>query len=119
MKRLFILFALLTVCAGLSLAQGITTSGGGFTITAAVGDAQCVFTGPHIIDSGTITCLAGRVQVLFTLWHVAVGHSISGMWNFPRHAIAWTLTHLSPGSNVGSFGWSISIDGGPPQTGTF
>lgn len=122
MKTFFGALALFVLFAGLSLAQGVnnvTVSGGGFTVTAAVGDARCIFTGPHVIDSGTIDCYGGKTLLLHTLWHAFVGAAYTGSIKFPLHKIAWTLTHLTPGSTNMSFEWSISVDGGPAQTGTF
>ena len=122
LKQAFLGLALLLVSAVLAPAQSVnnvTVPGSRFTVTAAAGDSQCVFTGPNIVDSGTITCAQGKVIVLFTLWHAALTKSSSGSWDFPEHTISWVLTHVSAGSTNKSFTWSISIDGGPAQTGTF
>ena len=122
MKTFLGAFALFLLCAGLVPAQSVnnvTVSGGGFTVSAAIGDAQCVFTGPRVVDSGTIQCFQGKTSVLFTLWHAALSKSVTGSWDFPNHTISWVLTHTSSGSTATSFAWAISIDGGPAQTGTF
>jgi len=114
MKNWLLILAGLFLFAGLSAAQ-VTTSAGGWTVTAADGDSHCVFVGPQIVDSGTITCFHGKLEELFTHWHVSIGTSVTGSFVGRLHTISWTLTHVSDGI----FTWSISLDGGPPITGTF
>ena len=120
MKKLLYSLALGALLAGMSFADGVTTSGGGFTVTAAEGDSHCVFTAPHLGDSGTITCYRGRVEEYFAHWHASLGTSVSGSFNDPLHTISWVLEHTGPGDGlVGSYTWKISLDGGPPIIGTF
>jgi hypothetical protein len=99
--------------ASSAFAQSVVT-GNQAIVTAAAGDAKCVFAGPVVIDQGTLTCYGGRTVVLHQLFRPALESPLSGQFQFPLHLIAWILSQPSPGV----FTWAITVDG-ITQTGTF
>jgi hypothetical protein len=113
MKFLFVrVFAAVMLAASLA-AQTIVTSNQA-VVTAAAGDAKCVFAGPVVVDQGTLTCYAGKTVVLSQHFRPAVDGSLSGQFQFPFHLISWVLSQPTPDV----FTWAITVDG-ITHTGTF
>jgi lipopolysaccharide export system protein LptA len=113
MKFLFVgVFAVVMLAASLA-AQTIVISNQA-VVTAAAGDARCVFAGPVVVDQGTLTCYAGKTVVLSQRFRPAVDGSLSGQFQFPLHLIAWVLSQPTPDV----FTWAITVDG-ITHTGTF
>ena len=113
MKFLLVgVFAAVMLAASLA-AQTIVTSNQA-VVTAAAGDAKCVFAGPVVVDQGTLTCYAGKTVVLSQRFRPALDGSIAGQFKFPLHLISWVLSQPTPDV----FTWAITVDG-ITHTGTF
>ena len=113
MKFLLVgVFAAVMLAASLA-AQTIVISNQA-VVTAAAGDARCVFAGPVVVDQGTLTCYAGKTVVLSQRFRPALDGSIAGQFKFPLHLISWVLSQPTPDV----FTWAITVDG-ITHTGTF
>ena len=114
-KVLFGVFVALFLFSAIGAAQSVIVTSGGQVVTVHAGDSKCVFQGPVVIDSETITCFRGTTEVLFVKLRPGLSHLLTGSYDFPLHVVGWTLSQPTQGT----FTWQVSVDGATVGAGTF
>jgi hypothetical protein len=116
MKKLILgVFSGLFLFTAIGAAQSVTVTSGGNVVTVSAGDSKCIFEGPSVIDSDTITCFRGTTEVLFLKVHPGVTLPVTGSYAFPKHVVGWILSQ--PTQNT--FTWQATVDGATVGAGTF